>query len=133
MRLFFSCVLQMLKRLQKNLFDVRIVERVEDGFPAFASFDHAHVAQISELVGHGGLAHVQQGGQIVHAQLPMKQGADQLDSRRIPKSLEQLGQTVGGVFGDHELFDFLQRKIGMCAAFFRPYQRDFIHVNLPCG
>ncbi|KAF9118662.1 hypothetical protein BGX30_004420 [Mortierella sp. GBA39] len=77
-------------------------------FAFFAAFDDPQIAQVPQLVGHRGLAHAEQGGQVMHAQFSLQQRVDQLDPRGITKGFKPIGDLRGSLIIDQRFFDFAQ-------------------------
>ena len=66
---YASVLHDVLKGDVKELTDVLIVQRIVDALPCPAIFHHAGLFQDPQLVGDGGLGHVEDTGQIADAKL----------------------------------------------------------------
>ena len=72
LRLFFN----MLQRLVEDRHDVLVVERIEDDAPVAARADESQAAQQAQLMRHRGLAQLEHGREVAHAQLAVRQGIE---------------------------------------------------------
>jgi len=78
----------MLQRLQEDLFDMRVIQGIEDRLALLAAFDDPRVSERAQLVGDRRLPHFQEYGQVVHAQFFLQQGGNDANPGRIAEGFE---------------------------------------------
>ena len=105
--------------------DMLVINRVIGHFPLSAKLHQTQGTQHAQLMGNSGRSHPQDLGQVADAQLFREQGMENLDSRRISETLEDLRQVIGLVFGEHSLAHLRDP--------FRVEKFDFTKVSLFVG
>jgi hypothetical protein len=88
--------------LLEKVEDVLVIEGVIHAPPLTPAADDPHGAHQPELVRNRGLADPDTLGNLVDAELPLSQGIDNADTRRVPEDPEGIGEGLdeGGVTKD---------------------------------
>ena len=89
--------------LTNDRFDVIVSQGVENGLTLPAGLHQTHIFQCPQLVGNGGLGHIQQLGDVAHAHLFLKQHIENADPGGVSENAEQFRQIVQGILPRHLL------------------------------
>lgn len=96
----------MFKALHQHVPDVPVIQKIVDLFAGLAGFYQAGTVQFPELVRDRGMVHVQDGGEVAHAELGHPQGKENLDTGGIAEELEKISELVHHQFaGGKEISD----------------------------
>lgn len=92
-----TAVLDVVDGLIEQLANVAVVEGVDNGPPGPVAVDQTEVTEKAQLVGHGGLLHIDRGRQLADRAGAVAEPGEDLKPARRCQRLESGGDRLGGV------------------------------------